>query len=123
MPVDRRKQLGITGERLALEHYERLGFRLLARNYRSSRTGELDLILHNGTTIVFAEVKTRRAGGLDPLEAVTPAKLRRLRLLAARWLAEQARLPRADELRFDAVGVVIDAAGRLVELDQREAIM
>jgi putative endonuclease len=122
MSNDRRHILGHVGERLALEHYERLGFRLLERNHRN-RSGELDLIVYDGRTIVFAEVKARRAGGLDPILSITPAKQRRLRLAAAGWLAAQARVPNARELRFDAVGVVIDAGGRLVALDQREAII
>lgn len=122
MSADRRQILGRVGERLALEHYARRGFGVLERNYRSP-AGELDLILYDGETIVFAEVKTRRAGGLDPIESITPAKQRRLRRLAASWLAERTGLPRARELRFDAVGIVIDAGGRLVALDQREAIL
>ncbi len=122
MSSDRRHILGQVGERLALEHYERLGFRLLERNHRNRR-GELDLIVYDGCTIVFAEVKCRRAGGLDPILSVTPAKQRRLRLAAAGWLAAQVRIPQARELRFDAVGVIIDAGGRLVALDQREAII
>ncbi|MEA2297315.1 MAG: putative endonuclease [Solirubrobacteraceae bacterium] len=122
MSTDPRHVLGQLGERLALEHYQRLGFRALERNYRTP-AGELDLILTDDKTIVFAEVKTRRPGGLDPLDSITVAKQRRLRLLAAAWLAERAGSPRVRELRFDAVGVVIDARGRLVALDQREAIL
>ena len=124
MRSDDRQHLGRAGERLALEHYERLGFRLLDRNYRSP-AGELDLILYDGETIVFAEVKTRRAPTvLDPVEAVTPAKQRRIRRLAAGWLADRGRdHPHARELRFDAVGVMIDRAGRLVALEQLEAVM
>jgi putative endonuclease len=122
MPVDHRVRLGRLGERIALEHYVRLGFRLLERNYRV-RDGELDLIVYDGQTLVFAEVKTRRAGGWDPLESITYAKQRRLRVLAARWLADQPTPPRAREFRFDAVGVLLDSHGRLVELDQREAVL
>jgi len=122
MPVDQRTRLGRLGERLALEHYVRLGFRLVERNYRV-RAGELDLIVYDGSTLVFAEVKTRRAGGWDPFESITHAKQRRLRVLAATWLAGQTTPPHAREVRFDAVGVLIDARGRLVELDQREAIL
>lgn len=122
MSKDRRHLLGQLGEHLALEHYERLGFRLLERGYRTS-AGELDLIVYDGQTIVFAEVKTRRSGGLDPIDSIGPAKQRRLRMLAGRWLDGQARAPRARELRFDAVGIVIDRRDRLVSLDQREAVM
>ncbi len=114
------QMLGRTGERLALEHYERLGFTLLERNLRS-RAGELDLIVADRKTIVFVEVKTRRSGGLDPLLAITPAKIHRLRSLAAIWLA--AHPQRHPELRFDAVAVQIDASGKLVALEQVEAIV
>jgi putative endonuclease len=119
---DHRQRLGRIGERLALEHYDRLGFRLLDRNYRTGN-GELDLVVFDGRTLVFAEVKTRRAGGWDPLESITRDKRRRLRALALRWLDERPRRPYARELRFDAVAVVIDARGRLVALDQREAVI
>jgi putative endonuclease len=106
---------------LAFEHYLRLGFELVARNHRTPR-GELDLIVCNRRTIVFAEVKTRRAGGLDPVLAFTPAKLRRIRALAAAWLAEHPERPRRSELRLDAVAVVIDQQDRLVSLEQVEGI-
>ena len=124
MPSDQRQHLGRAGERLALEHYERLGFRLLDRNYRTS-SGELDLVVYDGATIVFAEVKTRRAPTvIDPVESVTPSKQRRIRRLAAAWLADRGGdRPHARELRFDAVGVTIDRAGRLVALEQLEAVM
>jgi putative endonuclease len=113
--------LGSRGEQLALEHYERLGFELLARNHRT-RSGELDLIVANCHTIVFVEVKTRRAGGLDPLDSITPQKVRRLRRLAGEWIASQTDLARWRELRFDAVAVVIDAHSKLAALEQFEGI-
>jgi putative endonuclease len=49
---------------------------------------ELDLVLRRGRTIVFCEVKSK--GGAergDPLEMVTPEKVRRLRQAAEAWLA------------------------------------
>jgi putative endonuclease len=114
------QRLGQVGERLALEHYARLGFHLVEQNYRT-RAGELDLIVSDGTVLVFAEVKARRADGLDPLLSITPDKIRRLRRVAAEWLS--ARPHRGyRELRFDAVAVVIDGAGRLTALEQVEAI-
>ncbi len=122
VPANPRQILGRAGERLALEHYERLGFRLLERNFRTP-AGELDLIVCDDDTIVFAEVKTRRAGGLDPIDSIGPTKQRQLRRLAAAWLAGRTGRLGPRELRFDAVGIVIDAAGRLLDLDQREAVM
>jgi putative endonuclease len=113
--------LGALGEQLALEHYERLGFRLLERNHRT-RMGEIDLIVQDRQTIVFVEVKSRRSGGFDPLLALTAAKRRRMRALAAAWLAEHPMRPRAAALRIDAVAVVVDTSGRLVALEQVEDI-
>jgi putative endonuclease len=114
--------LGRLGEQLALEHYQRLGFALLARNHRT-RAGEIDLIVHDARTIVFVEVKTRRARGLDPLLAVTALKRRRMRALAAAWLSEHPHeRPYAASLRIDAVAVVVDERDRLVALEQVEDV-
>jgi putative endonuclease len=121
VPPTSRQILGSAGEQLALEHYERLGFELLARNQRT-RSGELDLIVADRHTIVFVEVKTSRAGRLDPLDSLTPLKRRRVRRAAAEWLTARAAGRRYAELRFDAVAVVLDAADRLVALEQFEAI-
>ena len=71
---------------------------------------------------MFVEVKTRRSGGFDPLLAVTAAKRRRLRALAAAWLAEHPEHPYAVSLRIDAVSVVVDERDRLVALDQIEDV-
>jgi putative endonuclease len=113
--------LGRLGEQLALEHYERLGFALLARNHRT-RAGEIDLIVRDARTIVFVEVKARRVRGLDPLLALTALKRRRLRALAVAWLAEHSDRPYATSLRIDAVAVVVDERDRLVALEQVEDV-
>ncbi|HUB75777.1 MAG TPA: YraN family protein [Solirubrobacteraceae bacterium] len=113
--------LGRTGERLALEHYERLGFELVARNARTP-SGELDLIVADRDSLVFVEVKTARAGAIDPLDSLTARKRRRVRRAAGEWLARNRPPPGRRELRFDAVAVVIDRAGRLLALEQLEAI-
>jgi putative endonuclease len=121
------------GEQLAAAHLERLGFTILERNART-RHGEIDLIAFDGTTLVFAEVKTRRLaagrGGLppgsEPLATLRPRQRARLRHLAVSWLStappdggRRAR-PKARTIRFDAVGVVVDAGERLVRLDHLE---
>lgn len=118
--TDPRRDTGALGERLAREHFERLGYRTLATNYRT-RFGELDLVLADETTIVFCEVKARRSGGAAPLEGIRPDKQLRVRRMAAAWLAGETDRPRAAELRFDAVGILLDAEGRLVALDHVEA--
>jgi len=113
--------LGRLGEGLALAHYERLGFRLLERNYRA-RSGEIDLIVCDRRAIVFAEVKTRRAGGLDPLVSITAVKRSRMRRTAAEWIAGHPGRPRTDQLRIDAIAIVVDDRGRMISLEQFEDV-
>jgi putative endonuclease len=121
MSGDLRHRLGEAGERLAAEHLERRGFRIVERNYRT-RWGELDIIAFDGRTLAFCEVKTRRAGGSrgGALEAVGPRKQSRVRKMAGSWLIERRDRPHADALRLDAIGVTVDAAGKLVSLEHLE---
>jgi putative endonuclease len=94
-----------------------------------TREGEIDLIAFNGTTLVFVEVKTRRArvrgrtAGPDqePLAWLRPRQRARLRRLAAAWLSNERHIrPSAHTIRFDAVGVIVDERDRLVRLDHLE---
>jgi putative endonuclease len=117
--TDLRHALGRAGERLAAEHLERRGFAILARNHQT-RWGELDLVAYDGETLVFCEVKSRRGSTRSPLEAITPAKARQVRRMAAAWLAETRDRPHAADLRFDAIAVSVDATGRLQALDHLE---
>ena len=120
MSSDPRHHLGRAGERLAAEHFERLGFRVLARNHRT-RFGELDLVLEGDGHLVFCEVKTRRAGSGSPWDSLHDVKRAQVRRMAAAYLTEVSERPWSAELRFDAVGVTLDAHGRLVALDHLEA--
>ena len=117
--MDLRQTLGRRGEQLAAEHFERLGFRVLARNHRT-RFGELDLVACADDLLVFCEVKTRRAGARSPWEALHSGKRSQVRRMAAAYLLEVRERPWSPGLRFDAVGVTIDARGRLVALDHLE---
>jgi putative endonuclease len=121
MPKTANQILGRLGERLALEHYERLGFVLLDRNYRTP-VGEVDLVVCDAHATIFAEVKTRRAGGLDPLLAITALKRRRMRAVAAAWLADHPARPRSATLRIDVVAILVDDRGALVSLEQFEDV-
>jgi putative endonuclease len=122
VPTHLRQHLGRIGEDLALAHLERLGYALVSRNHRT-RYGELDLVVFDGATLVFVEVKTRRssATGRGPWEALHERKRRQVRRMAAAFLLEVTDRPFSPDLRFDAIGVVIDAHGKLVRLDHLEA--
>jgi putative endonuclease len=119
---DLRQHLGQTGETFACEHLLRRGFDIVERNYRT-RWGELDIVAFDGRTLAFCEVKTRRAAGSDgaaPLESVHGRKQQRVRKMAGQWLVERTARPRAEEIRFDAIGVILDAGDRLISLEHLE---
>src|SRR4051794_8773935 len=118
MTTDPRHRLGEIGEDHAARHFERLGYEVLARNHRT-RYGELDLVVRDGGGLVFAEVKTRRAGSGRPFENLHDRKQRQVRSMGAAWLMQSDR-PYFESLRFDAVGVVVSPDGTLLELEHLE---
>jgi putative endonuclease len=119
MGSDARKTLGRLGEQFAADHFARLGCEVLARNHHT-RFGELDLVVADGRTLVFCEVKTCRAGRGDPWDSLHDAKRSQVRRMASLWLNEVRERPFFSALRFDAVGVVLDADDALVRLDHLE---
>jgi putative endonuclease len=104
-----RQALGAAGEAQAAAWYEDNGYLVLDRNWRC-RDGELDLVAAAPGVVVFCEVKTRRGDRFGaPFEAVTVVKQRRLRGLAAHWLADHPAA-RASRVRFDVASVRVVAA-------------
>ena len=98
-----RRNLGIAGEAKVVAWYEAAGYTILDRNWRCAG-GEIDIVCRAGSTVVFCEVKTRTTTAFGaPVEAVTPAKRRRVRRAAARWLRE--RRPACRNVRFDVASV------------------
>ena len=107
--ADGRAALGALGEQAAVDHLVSAGFEVVERNWRC-RLGEIDVVAREGTVLVAVEVKTRRSGATGhPLEAITPAKVARLRALLARWLATHD--VRAPLVRIDAVAVLAGGPG------------
>jgi putative endonuclease len=111
---------------MAEQHLEARGYRVVERNFRT-RYGELDLVVVDRHHLVFCEVKTRIARGppgpFGPLAAIGARKRRQVRLMAREWLASGSTdtRPRPPAMRFDAVGVTLDPAGALIELEHLEA--
>ncbi|MBX3193711.1 MAG: YraN family protein [Schumannella sp.] len=96
-------ELGVRGERIAERHLVARGMVVLDRNWRCPQ-GEIDLVLQDGDEVVFVEVKTRSSEAFGhPLEAITPAKLARLRRLARAWTEAH---PGTRRIRIDAVAVL-----------------
>ena len=98
-----RQRLGLLGEEIACTELERLGYSILERRHRS-RFGEIDIVAHDGATLVFVEVKAKidsRFG--DPAEMVTAAKRRRLVSMGEAFVATRAL--QNTPCRFDVVAV------------------
>lgn len=107
-----RQQFGKSGENLAVEELERRGYAILDRRYRT-RHGEIDIVAQDGDTIVFIEVKARMTAERGTaVEAVTPAKRRRLVSMAVDYLARKRLTDRP--CRFDVVA--IDGSGETRQL-------
>ncbi len=95
--------VGRYGERVAEAFLVERGWQVLDRNWRG-QSGELDIVALDGDDLVVVEVKTRTGNGFGhPAEAVTAAKLARLRRLAGQWLASHDIRPRG--MRIDVIAV------------------
>ena len=107
-----RQALGAYGESVAARHLVEQGLVVLERNWRCD-AGEIDLVLRDGATLVVCEVKTRSSNHAGtPPEAITDAKLDRLKRLGERWAAERGLRP--DGIRIDLVAVLRPRRGPAV---------
>lgn len=117
-------QLGRDGEAAAAAYLTRLGWRLLARNWRPADRalrGEIDVVALDRAELVVCEIKTRRGVGAGvAAAAVTPRKLAQLRRLAAAWLSEQSAAYRT--VRFDVIGLCWPASAIAPTIDHRRAV-
>ena len=101
------KVLGSLGEEDAGNYLQKnKGYKLIGRNFQT-KWGELDLIMEQGTTVVFVEVKARVIPSLgSPLEYIDPNKVRHLKkaidfyLISREWEDKSCRL--------DAVGLTYE---------------
>lgn len=106
-----RQDLGRWGEACARRYLENHDFVVYESNWRT-RGGELDVIGYDPKreAIVAVEVKTRRRIGAGrPEEAITPAKLQRLRALLVQWVLNSGLHP--NKLAIDSVGVHVQTHG------------
>src|SRR3979409_2286343 len=105
---------GVRGEKLAGRFLRRRGYKILYRNFRGRRGGEIDIVCRDRDTLVFVEVKTRSREDFGrPLDAVDRDKRKRISRGGLAWLR---LLDNPDILfRFDVVEVIIaeDTAPRL----------
>jgi putative endonuclease len=99
-----RSAAGLHWERAASEYLARHGIRTMLRRYRC-RLGELDLVCADGATLVFVEVRARRAGArVSAIESVDARKRRRI-IVAARHLLMRRPAWQRRTMRFDVVAI------------------
>ena len=101
MPSNPREK-GQAAENLALEYLQGWGLKLISRNF-SGRRGEIDLIMLDGTFVVFVEVRARRSKvPVHPLESIDTRKIRKIILTSQQFLQAE-RKYQASKCRFDVV--------------------
>ena len=120
-PVQRRyaarspaQLMGERGELIARQHLEQAGLRYVDANV-ASKLGEIDLIMQEGATLVFVEVKLRRSeayGGA--VASITPSKLARLRKAIELYLQQHSTQAQKD-CRIDAVLIQGTGQSRRIE--------
>ena len=99
--------VGQRGEDIAVEYLKNHGYKVLDRNFKSRRWGEIDIVATKDDVLVFIEVKTREGTKYgEPVEAVTPFKLRALKRTGQYYQMEHPDLPEA--LRMDVVSIILN---------------
>src|SRR5262245_42711301 len=115
-----RIRLGQSGERLAADYLSQRGHRVVETNVRRHE-GEIDLVTVHENTLVFVEVKLRRANRFgEAVEAISVVKQRRMAVLAAAYAAEHPELP--SQLRVDLVAIDVRRDGTLESIRHIESV-
>ncbi|MET0611250.1 YraN family protein [Pseudomonas caspiana] len=110
MPGNTRQNAGREAETRALQHLQQQGLQLIAQNWLCKR-GELDLVMLDGDTVVFVEVRYRRHSAWGgALESVDFRKQQKLVLAAQLFLQNETRWADA-ACRFDVVAIEGDPLG------------
>ena len=112
------KQLGIFGEKIALDYLKNKGYKILDRNYfkkwKEPAKGEIDIVAKKGDTINFIEVKTLIKNNRDPSSAILPeekvnfGKQRKLIKTAESWLQDQ-KIPLDTKWQVDVISIKINS--------------
>ena len=111
-----KKVLGKLGEDVAVSVLESNGYRIIERNFRIGRLGEIDIIARDSEFICFVEVKTRTCDYFGmPSEAVGKKKQEKLRTLAMAYLKIKGLQHRY--IRFDIAEIYVDRSGTSSEND------
>ncbi|MDR3691766.1 MAG: YraN family protein [Fimbriimonas sp.] len=95
-------QVGRDAEDRAATYLVEQGYTIVTRRYKVNR-GEIDLIALDGETLVFVEVKHRRAPGYTPEESIGAAKIQAIQRAIRQYVAEMEIGER--EVRLDLIAI------------------
>ena len=121
-------QTGAVGENVACIFLQRMGFKIIERNYRKP-WGEIDIIAEKNNEVRFVEVKSfsgdfvklsRESNGYRPEEQIHPAKLKKIVRTAQLYMAYKED---DKEYQIDAVGVILDPITRKARCRLLEQIL
>ena len=105
------RSLGRNGEDLACKYLQAKGYKILKRNFRCRRFGEIDIVASKAEVLSFIEVKTRASLRYGmPAEAVTLAKQRKIYRVAQYYLQCEGLTSRIPMLSFDVVEIIVEGA-------------
>jgi len=104
-----RKSIGKEAETLVENYFRKENFEILARNYRA-KTGEIDLIVKKGETLVFVEIKSELSSkSFFPEEKVDVRKQEKIKKTAEIFMLKNfQKLSKIKEIRFDVVVVSLE---------------
>ncbi|MCX5887195.1 MAG: YraN family protein [Proteobacteria bacterium] len=108
-----KKEIGQKGENLAVEYLQKLGYKVLERNYRC-KLGEVDIIALDNDTLVFIEVRTRSS--LDfglPQESINRRKRHQISKVALEYMIR--RKLKNIPARFDVVAISLEPGKEKVD--------
>lgn len=105
--INNKQELGRNGEDIASSFLQNKGYRIIDRNFRFGRNGEIDIIARKDDLVLFVEVKNRNSdkfGGA--LYSINSKKKNSLRLAANQFIRQNPSVDSKDmTFRFDLIAL------------------
>ena len=109
------KEKGNIGENLAAEYLEKIGYKILERNWRYSKTGEIDIIAMDKSALVFVEVKARKSLSFGhPFEAIDEKKYNQVHTIAKAYMSQTDI--KYQSCRIDGISVILSNPPEITHL-------
>ncbi|NLD48435.1 MAG: YraN family protein [Clostridiaceae bacterium] len=123
MKIDKenKRATGSLGEEAAVQYLNKNNYKILERNFRYKKMGEIDIISREKNYLCFIEVKTRSSNAYGlPREAVNYRKQENIRKLAQIYLSRNGMYD--ENIRFDVIEVYIEKKACEIEVKNIELI-